>query len=218
MYQVATTPLHIFGNLPFAISTALLIQWIHLLSTSSGLFSHFPKTDLTLVFQKEVADRIVAAHSSSERSRLSVMSQTYFDVNIVYSLNASVFVPKPKVDAAMVKFTPRFPPPQISSFALEEVLRCHFIHRRKTLRNTTYPMLTDRGATAVEVADMLRTLNLDDGLRPDALSNRQWSDMTQHAVTNGWVSTAPSQKFKKLLATWEANQSFTEQKEIEDKL
>jgi dimethyladenosine transferase 1 len=75
--------IHIIGNLPFSVSTPLLIQWLAAMSTRSGPWK-FGRTKLTLTFQKEVAERMVAKINSSQRCRLSVMCQYLCDVHLKF--------------------------------------------------------------------------------------------------------------------------------------
>jgi dimethyladenosine transferase 1 len=87
---------HIIGNLPFNIATPLLVKWLHNIESKDGLFKIAPWT-MTLMFQKEVAERITATPHTSQRSRLSIMSQTVCDTRITYRVPPTVFVPQPKV-------------------------------------------------------------------------------------------------------------------------
>lgn len=75
-----------------------------------GIFQGDNNVSMTLMFQKEVAERIVAGPNNPHRSRLSVMAQSICDVKMAYKLPAGVFVPKPKVDAAVVHFERRKDP------------------------------------------------------------------------------------------------------------
>ncbi|KAI9487067.1 MAG: S-adenosyl-L-methionine-dependent methyltransferase [Benjaminiella poitrasii] len=136
-------PLHIMGNLPFNIATPLLLQWLHLQASRNGLFSVKNDIWMTLMFQKEVGDRIVADVSSSKRSRLSVMAQSLCHVKEVYKVPSSVFVPKPKVDANVIQLIPKsFFKTNVQDTAgtyktLENILRYYFTKRRKTMGHIT---------------------------------------------------------------------------------
>lgn len=100
----------LLGNLPFGVASPLLIQWLKMMALRQGLFRSNNRATMTLMFQKEVAESICAPPSNPQRSRLSVMAQSICDVKLVYKLSASVFVPKPKVDAAVVHFEPKASP------------------------------------------------------------------------------------------------------------
>ncbi|KAJ1921926.1 hypothetical protein H4219_000273 [Mycoemilia scoparia] len=94
---------HIIGNLPFNIATSLLIQWLYQMEKREGLFA-LPEPSMTLMFQKEVGLRISAPPSAKERGRLSVMTQSLCEAKTIYTVRSSSFVPKPKVDAAVIQF------------------------------------------------------------------------------------------------------------------
>ena len=100
----------LLGNLPFGIASPLLIQWLKMMALRQGIFQGENNVSMTLMFQKEVAERIVAGPNNPHRSRLSVMAQSICDVKMAYKLPAGVFVPKPKVDAAVVHFERRKEP------------------------------------------------------------------------------------------------------------
>jgi dimethyladenosine transferase 1 len=102
--------LHVLGNLPFNVSTVLLTGWLRDLHEQRGLFHDyqrlFKRVRLTFMFQKEVAERILARKESAHRSRLSVVTQAVCSVHRLYDVPSTVFVPRPKVDATVVQFEP----------------------------------------------------------------------------------------------------------------
>ncbi|KAG1439251.1 hypothetical protein G6F56_012350 [Rhizopus delemar] len=89
-------PIHIIGNLPFNIATPLLFQWLHQRANQQALFGEKNDVWLTLMFQKEVGDRILGKTSTSKRGRLSIMSQSLYNVKEVYKVPSTVFKPRPK--------------------------------------------------------------------------------------------------------------------------
>ncbi len=117
----------VVSNLPYNIGTALLIKW---------LTGPFRPRSMTLMFQKEVAERIVAPVGGDAYGRLAVLAQTLCETRIVMSLPARAFTPPPKVDSAVVELIPRAdrPPPELIA-ALETVTREAFGQRRKMLRS-----------------------------------------------------------------------------------
>ncbi|KAG0203087.1 Dimethyladenosine transferase 1, mitochondrial [Mortierella sp. NVP41] len=131
----------LLGNLPFGIASPLLIQWLKMMALRQGIFHTNNRVSMTLMFQKEVAERIVAPPNHPQRSRLSVMAQSLCDVKMVYKLPAGVFVPKPKVDAAVVHFEKKAQPLVPGSLdKLEDVARFYFNKRRKTMGHNTNRM------------------------------------------------------------------------------
>lgn len=128
-----TTPprVRIVGNLPFSISTELLLKWLHQIPGRTGPFA-FGRVPMTLLFQKEVALRLVAAVGSKEYGRLSVMSQHCTRVRRCFDISGAAFVPIPDVDSAVVNLTPlRRPHVSVKLPSLEYVLRQVFGQRRK---------------------------------------------------------------------------------------
>ncbi len=121
-------PVRVTANLPYNVGTPLLLKW---------LTGPFTPRSLTLMFQKEVAQRIVAKTGSPAYGRLAVICQTLADVQIVMDLPARAFTPPPKVASAVVQLTPhpeRLPRPLLSM--LETVTREAFGQRRKMLKSS----------------------------------------------------------------------------------
>ena len=128
--QYLTPPIKVAANLPYNIGTELLIRWL-----TPPQWPPF-WTSLTLMFQREVADRIVAQSGSKAYGRLALLAQWRCDPQIVMSLPPEAFTPPPKISSAVVHFTalpaPRFPAdPKV----LERVIAMAFNQRRKMLRS-----------------------------------------------------------------------------------
>lgn len=136
-------PLHIIGNLPFAISTRLLINWLKDVSLQRGAWS-YGRTPMVLTFQKEVGQRIVAPIMDEQRCRLSVMSQIWTKAELRFLIPGKAFVPKPDVDVAVVRFEPLKEPLTMLPFDLvEKVMRYIFSMRQKKIRfaiSNLYPV------------------------------------------------------------------------------
>ncbi|XP_071800921.1 dimethyladenosine transferase 1, mitochondrial-like [Asterias amurensis] len=126
--------IHILGNLPFNVSTPLIIRWLEALSNHSGPFI-YGRTRMLLTFQKEVAERLVAPVRDSQRSRLSIMAQHLCEVKHCFTIPGKAFVPKPDVDVGVVSFTPLVDPLIDLPFKLvEKLVRSVFHFRRKYCR------------------------------------------------------------------------------------
>ena len=122
-------PVRIIANLPYNIGTELLVRWL-----TSKTWPSFWQS-MTLMFQKEVANRIVASPGSRAYGRLSVMSQWRCDTKIAFNVPATAFTPPPKVESTLVHFEalkePKFP---AEVEVLEFVVSKAFNQRRKMLR------------------------------------------------------------------------------------
>ena len=91
----------VFGNLPYNISTEILTKWI------INLDKDFWFEKLVLMFQKEVADRIISGHNSSEYGRLSIISNWKLNIKKIIDIKPTSFTPIPKVDSTLLVFEPK---------------------------------------------------------------------------------------------------------------
>jgi 16S rRNA (adenine1518-N6/adenine1519-N6)-dimethyltransferase len=123
-------PARIVANLPYNIATALLINWI----AADQWPPWFDR--LVLMFQREVAERIVAEPGSKTYGRLSVLSQWRTDAKILFDIHPSAFVPAPKVTSSVVQFVPKAKPLACDRRVLERVTGAAFGQRRKMLRQS----------------------------------------------------------------------------------
>ncbi len=121
-------PARVISNLPYNVGAPLLVKWLHQARRFEAL---------TLMFQKEVAERIAARTGSDAYGRLGVLSQAVCEAAIVMNLPARAFTPPPKVESAVVQLTPRAdgPEPRLLA-ALERVTQAAFGQRRKMLRSS----------------------------------------------------------------------------------
>lgn len=132
-----TPSINIIGNLPFNVSTPLIIRWLRLMSKREGFFQS-GRVPLTLTFQKEVAERMVAPVLEHQRTRLSIMCQNFCDVKIKFTIKGKYFTPAPKVDVAVVKMTPlKKPKIELPFEVIEKFVRHLFQFRNKQIRNCT---------------------------------------------------------------------------------
>jgi len=125
-------PAAIVANLPYNVGTPLLIKWL------TGAFT---PSSMTLMFQKEVAERIVAEPGSEAYGRLAVIAQAISDARLVMDVPARAFTPPPKVASAVVRLVPHATrPPQALLDALQQVTAAAFGQRRKMLRASLKPL------------------------------------------------------------------------------
>ncbi|KAG0068574.1 Dimethyladenosine transferase 1, mitochondrial [Podila epicladia] len=165
----------LLGNLPFGIASPLLIQWLKMMALRQGIFQGDNQVSMTLMFQKEVAERIVAKPNSEHRSRLSVMAQSICDVKMTYKLPAGVFVPKPKVDAAVVHFERKKEPLVPGSLdRLEDVARFYFNKRRKTMGHNTNRMAKAEPGVRPILDQWISEGNWDMNMRTQEVTTEQF--------------------------------------------
>ncbi|GBP19382.1 Mitochondrial dimethyladenosine transferase 1 [Eumeta japonica] len=124
-------PINLIGNLPFSVSTILIIRWLEMISKQTGPWA-FGRTRMTLTFQKEVAERMAAPILDEQRCRLSVMCQTWCNVKYKFDISGKAFVPKPEVDVGVVTLTPfKYPLTKLPFKMFEKVVRQIFSMRQK---------------------------------------------------------------------------------------
>ena len=119
----------VFGNLPYNISTEILSKWI------SNLKDNFWFEALILMFQKEVADRIIANFNSSNYGRLSILANWKLNIKKITDIKPNSFHPKPKIDSSLLFFTPKKDFYKIKDpRSLEKITRIFFNNRRKMIK------------------------------------------------------------------------------------
>jgi 16S rRNA (adenine1518-N6/adenine1519-N6)-dimethyltransferase len=155
----AGQPAHVVSNLPYNVGTPLLIKW---------LTGPWRPASMTLMFQKEVADRVAAPPGGAAYGRLAVIAQAVCEVRTVMEVPARAFTPPPKVDSAVVRLVPRADSPSPERLAaLQRITAAAFGQRRKMLRASLKalggePLIAAAGldprarAEAVDVAGFLR--------------------------------------------------------------
>jgi 16S rRNA (adenine1518-N6/adenine1519-N6)-dimethyltransferase len=163
----AGTPTKIVANLPYNIATPLLIGWI-----GSGEWPPFYES-LTLMFQKEVAERIVAKSGGKEFGRLSVLCQYRTTAKKLFDVNRSAFTPPPKVTSSIVQLMPKAKPePECRLEVLERVTAAAFGQRRKMLRASLRNLLPEPEA-------LLGELGIDPELRAEQLPVEAFARLAQ---------------------------------------
>lgn len=121
---------HIASNLPYNVGTALLVQWL----TGESWPPRWKS--LTLMFQREVADRIVASPDTSAYGRLSILTQWRTTARLALPVHRSAFTPPPKVMSAVIHIVPKAAPDGVSARAMEQLTAAAFGQRRKMLRQS----------------------------------------------------------------------------------
>ena len=152
----------VYGNLPFNISTKLLTKWI----SDNEWPSFFDK--MILMFQKEVAERIIASHNNKKYGRLSVLVQSRCNVKKLLDAPASIFSPKPKIDGTIIQLNPINKYSKINFNNLETLLEQSFSSRRKKIKNTLK-----------KYKQSLDKLGIDENLRPENLTVSNYCDLVK---------------------------------------
>ena len=148
----------VFGNLPYNISTEVISKWI------INLGNHFWFDSLVLMFQKEVANRIIAKFNTSKYGRLSIICNWKLNIKKICDVKPESFSPKPKVDSSLLFFYPKKDFIKIEDPKnLEKITRIFFNQRRKMLKKP-YNQLFNGDQT------VLKKLNIDLNLRPQNLN------------------------------------------------
>ncbi len=165
---ISNDQLVVFGNLPYNISTEILCKWILNLNDKKIWFSK-----LLLMFQKEVADRIVSKYNSSNYGRLSIISNWKLDIEKIIDIKPNCFFPKPKVESSLLKFTPKKKFFELKDpNNLEKITRIFFNHRRKMIKKPFYQIFSKN-------IDILEKLNISLDLRPQNLNFETYYKLTR---------------------------------------
>ena len=165
-HLICNEKLIVFGNLPYNISTQILAKWI----IKNHKIDWFKS--LILMFQKEVADRIISQVNSKNYGRLSILSEWRLKIEKIIDINPSCFLPKPKIQSTLLKFTPKndyfiFNNPK----NLEKVTRIFFSHRRKMLKKPFNQLFNGD-------QKILNKLKIDLNLRPQNLDLETYYKLT----------------------------------------
>ena len=148
----------VFGNLPYNISTEILCKWIVNLKNRDFWFD-----ELILMFQKEVAERIIAKFNTSNYGRLTILANWKLNVKKVCDIYPNSFSPKPKIDSTLLHFTPKEDFFEINDPKnLEIITRIFFSHRRKMLKKPFNQIFNGNNG-------LLDKLNINLNLRPQNL-------------------------------------------------
>ena len=166
--KLSKEKLIVFGNLPYNISTEILSKWIINLDKDEFWFE-----SLSLMFQKEVADRIIAKFNTSNYGRLTILANWKLEIIKICDIQPSSFTPKPKIQSTLLFFKPKkkfvnFKNPE----NLERITRVFFNHRRKMIKKPFNQIFEGN-------EDIKRKLNLNLNLRPQNLDIDTYYNLTQ---------------------------------------
>ena len=156
----------VFGNLPYNISTEILSRWI------INLKNDYWFSDLILMFQKEVADRIVAQVNTSAYGRLSILANWRLNINKICDISPESFSPRPKIQSTLIHFAPKKKFAKIKNpINLEKITRIFFSHRRKMLKKPFNQIFNGN-------KKILDKLKIDLKLRPQNLDLNTYYKLT----------------------------------------
>jgi len=158
----------VFGNLPYNISTEILSKWILNLDINKVWFSY-----LVLMFQKEVADRIISKFNTKHYGRLSILANWRLNIKKIFDIKPNSFQPKPKVESTVLFFEPKknffkFENPR----NLEKITRVFFMHRRKMIKKPYNQLFNNKKNIAHE-------MGIDLNLRPQNLDFDTYYNLTK---------------------------------------
>ena len=166
-YKISQEKLIVFGNLPYNISTEILSKWI------INLNKNFWFKNLILMFQKEVADSIIAKFNTSSYGRLYIFSNWKLNIKKIIDIKPDSFSPRPKVDSSLIVFTPREKFFQLKDPRnLEMITRVFFSQRRKMIKKPFNQIFNN----AQEIA---KKFNIDLNLRPQNLKPELYYKLTK---------------------------------------
>jgi len=164
--SLASEKITVFGNLPYNISTEILSRWI------INLKNDFWFDRLVLMFQKEVADRIIANFNSSYYGRLTILSNWKLNIEKICDIKPDSFSPKPKIDSSLLVFSPKENFFKINDPKnLEKITRVFFNHRRKMIKKP-YNQLFNGNQKVLE------KLKINLNLRPQNLNFETYYKLT----------------------------------------
>lgn len=162
LLEAVPAPRAIIANLPYNVGTEMLVQWLQQIAEDADSYRF-----LTLMFQKEVAQRLYAEPGSKRYGRLSVLAQWLCEVTPLFDLPPGAFSPPPKVDSSVVQLVPRKTPEPVSIKALTQLTGAAFGQRRKMLRASLKGLIDDPIA-------FLETEGIDPTLRAENLTVSQF--------------------------------------------
>jgi len=160
LWKIENTNTRIIGNLPYNISTPLLISFLYQASQIK---------DMVFMLQKEVVKRICAPVGIKAYGRLSVMLQYAFDCEELFIVPPEAFIPRPKIDSQIIRLTTKANPLSVDLESLEALVKQAFSQRRKTIKNNLKKIISE---------EHLLDLGIDPKARPETLSVADYVNLT----------------------------------------
>ena len=165
--KISDQKLTVFGNLPYNVSTEILSKWI------INVGKTFWFESLVLMFQKEVADRIIAESNSSKYGRLSILTNWKLNVKKIIDIKPQSFSPRPKIDSSLLLFTPKKNFFELKDAQnLEMITRVFFSQRRKMLKKPFNQIF-------MNAKDVAQKFNINLNLRPQNLEPEIYFKLTK---------------------------------------
>ena len=159
--------LTVYGNLPYNISTEILCKWILNIKDENFWFDY-----LILMFQKEVADRIISVYNSKNYGRLTILSNWRLDIKKICDVKPSSFYPRPKIDSTILVFKPKKQFFKLKDPKnLEKITRTFFMHRRKMIKKPFNQLFSGH-------PKIVSNLKIDLNLRPQNLNFETYFKIT----------------------------------------
>ena len=159
--------LTVYGNLPYNISTEILCKWILNIKDENFWFDY-----LILMFQKEVADRIISVYNSKNYGRLTILSNWRLDIKKICDVKPSSFYPRPKIDSTILVFKPKKQFFKLKDPKnLEKITRTFFMHRRKMIKKPLNQLFSGH-------PKIVSNLKIDLNLRPQNLNFETYFKIT----------------------------------------
>ena len=160
--------LTVYGNLPYNISTEILIKWILNMKDEKIWFDY-----LVLMFQKEVADRIISEFNSKNYGRLTILANWRLKIKKICDIHPSCFDPRPKVESTLLLFEPKINFVKfVNPKNLEKITRVFFMHRRKMIKKPFLNLFNNN-------INLASKMELDLNLRPQNLDFNTYLNLTK---------------------------------------
>ena len=170
--SLSNETLMVYGNLPYNISTEILIKWILNLNEKKIWFNY-----LVLMFQKEVADRITSEFNTKNYGRLTILANWRLKIRKICDISPSCFTPKPKVNSSLLLFEPKINFVKfVNPKNLEKITRVFFMHRRKMIKKPFLKLFNNYEKLALK-------MGLDLELRPQNLDFDTYFNLTKEFET-----------------------------------